>query len=119
MVHYLWQLNGKRNEDVTLPPCCFSTSKRIALTEYEYVSQICLTLNFKCKISDIGTSVCAIIDRQLEVKMVGSAYSGMLFIPSLMRIIHFVQKSLISHNCYSSPSTIRMLKSKRMRWAGQ
>jgi hypothetical protein len=44
--------------------------------------------------SNFCNNVPTVIGRKLEIKMVALSYSGKLIIPNLMRIFHFVQKSL-------------------------
>jgi hypothetical protein len=37
---------------------------------------------------------------------------------SLAQVYRSVKRNAVLHNLYSSPSIIRMIKSRRMRWAG-
>lgn len=91
VVHYLWHLNGKRNEVFALPThYCFSL-KEVAIKVYPVF--ILHRISSK-KNSDLGTNICTTVRRKLEIKVVALYYSGKLVIPNLMRISRFVQKSL-------------------------
>jgi hypothetical protein len=93
-VRYLWQLNGKWNEVFALPPYYYFSLKEIAFKKCDYLSKVCPRQNLKPKIYDMGASVRSTVGRKLEINMVGLPYIRKLIVPSLMKIFHFVQKSL-------------------------